>query len=69
MMLRNREIKAATLWEVSLVTFPANQCARIYSLKTATIKNNDIIMSSDSGLHHSVLTCLNKAHVSLRNLK
>lgn len=65
----NREIKSATLWEVSLVTFPANQCAKIYRLKTANIENNDVIVSIDSELYHSVLTCLNKAHVSLKNLK
>ncbi|KJV57537.1 phage prohead protease, HK97 family [Orientia chuto str. Dubai] len=56
----NRIIKSALLWEVSLVTFPANKYAKIHNLKNASILNFN--------QQQLILNLLSEAQKSLNNI-
>ncbi|WP_347268814.1 HK97 family phage prohead protease [Paracoccus sp. (in: a-proteobacteria)] len=52
----NRVILKAEVWEVSLVTFPMNEMARIDAVKAAGMTERDIerVLTQDAGLSRSV---------------
>ncbi len=55
-----RYIKKADLWEVSVVTFPMNQEARIDATKAATMNKRDFerVLTQDAGLSRTVARAL-----------
>ena len=55
---RIRKIKSAILWEVSLVTFPANKGAQIIDLYNGRLNNNKITQNNENSkekLNHYLL--------------
>lgn len=57
---RTRYIKKADLWEVSVVTFPMNQEARIDATKAASMQKRDFerVLTQDAGLSRTVARAL-----------
>jgi len=55
-----RVITKAELWEVSLVTFPMNEAARIDAVKAASMTERDMerLLTQDAGLSRSVARAL-----------